>query len=91
MASEGSNKVSVTICGATYTVRGRDSEEHLQLVAQLVDDMMKQVGAANPSLDTKRVAVLTSLNLADELQHLRMKYEELLNLLDDKSRASSKR
>jgi cell division protein ZapA len=87
----GSNKVRVAICGSEYTVRGHAPEEHLQLVAKQVDDMMQKVAAANPNLDTRRIAVLTALNIADQLYELRTKYEELLNLLDENTRASSKR
>lgn len=87
----GSNKVRVAICGTEYTLRGHAPEEHLQKVAKQVDDMMQKVAAANPNLDTRRVAVLTALNLADELYELRAKNEELLHLLDENTRASSKR
>lgn len=86
MTSEGSNKVRVAICGTEYTVRGHATEEDLQLVAKLVDDMMQQVAVANPNLDTKRIAVLTALNMADELHKLGVKYQELLE-----QRPSSKR
>jgi hypothetical protein len=54
---------------------------------RVVDQVMQRISAANPRLDSERVAVLAALNLAEELHRLRREYEELMELLDERTRA----
>lgn len=90
MASNSVNRVKVQIYGSEYSLRGQGSEEHLRVVALQVDKVMREIASANPQLDQKRVAVLTAVNLADELLKVRRECEELLELLDDKTRSTPK-
>ena len=48
------------------------------MLAQYVDRRMKTIQQRNPNLSTTKVAVLTSLNLADELNKLQEDYDELI-------------
>jgi cell division protein ZapA len=57
----------VEIFGAVYRVRGRDDEGHLQDVAALVDNKMREVADHARTADTAKIAILAALNLADEL------------------------
>ena len=59
--------VAVEIYGATYHLRADEEAGHLEAVAQLVDNTMKQVAAQVPTVDATKIAVLAALNLADEL------------------------
>jgi cell division protein ZapA len=59
-------------------------------VARLVDEVMRRISAANPRLDSERLAVLTALNLAEELHRLRKEYEDLFDLLDERTQAPVK-
>jgi len=88
MVSNSVSRVRVQIYGTEYALRGLGTEEQLRGVAAQVNKVMRDIAAANPQLDQKRVAVLTAVNLADDLQRLRHQYEELMQLLDDKTRSS---
>jgi len=61
------NKVTVRINGQEYNMVGKEPKEYLLKVASYVDDKMQEVVEANPSLSTAMAAVLTTLNIADEL------------------------
>ncbi|OFW79452.1 MAG: hypothetical protein A2201_03415 [Alicyclobacillus sp. RIFOXYA1_FULL_53_8] len=87
MVSNSVSRVKVQIHGTDYTLRGLGTEEQLRAVAAQVNQVMRDIAAANPQLDQKRVAVLTAVNLADDLQRLRRQYEELMQLLDDKTQS----
>lgn len=80
------NRVRVDILGTQYTLRGRESEEHMKQVARLVDDVMRSIADSHSYLDLKRVAVLAALNVADELVTLRQQNEALLRQLEQLTR-----
>ncbi|GMA59813.1 cell division protein ZapA [Alicyclobacillus fastidiosus] len=80
------NRVRVTIHGMDYTLKGTAPTSHLNSVANTVDKMMTEISSTSTYMDERRVAVLTALNLADELERLKQEYQELLSLLDDKTR-----
>lgn len=76
-------KVTARIMGEDYTIRGRAPEEHIQRVARFVDEKMIQIAEAYPKLGTSRMAVLTAINMADELFKIREQYEQLTQLLEE--------
>lgn len=59
-------KTTVRIAGKDYTMVGNDSAEHMHRVAVYVDRKMKELSAAAP-IAGSMVAVLTAMNIADEL------------------------
>ena len=61
------NKVIVRINGQEYSMVGKESKDYLLRVANYVDEKMEEITKANPKLSTAMAAVLTSLNIADEL------------------------
>ncbi|KXZ39341.1 cell division protein ZapA [Alkalithermobacter thermoalcaliphilus JW-YL-7 = DSM 7308] len=61
------NKVTVKINGHEYTMVGSEPKEYLLTVANYVDEKMQEVARINPKLSTAMIAVLTSLNIGDEL------------------------
>jgi cell division protein ZapA len=87
MGDDVIRRVKVKIGGTEYTLRGTENEQTLLEIAKLVDSVMQTVSEANPNLDPKRIAVLTALNIAEELVKLREQYESLLELLDERTRA----
>ncbi|WAH38406.1 cell division protein ZapA [Alicyclobacillus dauci] len=89
MDNRSVNRVKVVIHGMEYTLRGQAPTEHLYEVATMVDKMMSEIAATSAYMDDRRVAVLTALNLADELQRLRHDYQQLVDLIDDKTRGDS--
>jgi len=60
------NKVVVKIMNREYTIVSEDSREHMQRVANYVDDKMKDTYEANKNLSVSMIGVLTALNIADE-------------------------
>ncbi len=81
------NRLRVSIHGTEYMLRGRDPVAHMRQVADRVNQLMDEIASRAPMLDERRVAVLTALNLADELCKLQEEHRELLELLDDKTSA----
>lgn len=57
----------VEIFGAVYHVRGREDGEYLQELARRVDRTMREIAERVSTVDTAKIAILTALNLADEL------------------------
>jgi len=70
---ESKRKVTITIMGEEYTIKGDASPRHLKKVAEYVDDIMYQLAQSNPHMSRHKIAVLASINLADELLRLKMK------------------
>ena len=56
----------VTIFGRTYHLRGDGDGEHLIELADIVDRKMREVAEATGTADTLKVAILASLNIADD-------------------------
>lgn len=84
------NKVIVRINGQEYTMVGTESKEYLIKVATYVDEKMEEISKANSKLSTTMAAVLTSLNVADELfkcsyelDEVNLKYKKPLQELQD--------
>ena len=71
MAGTSTTTVAVDIFGATYHVRGDDDTSHLQRLAALVDQKMREVAGHSSSVDRAKVAILAALNIADELARIR--------------------
>ncbi len=68
--------ISVEIYDQIYHLRGTDPG-YIAHLAEIVDAKMKAVSASGSTVDSLRVAVLASLNIADELECLRERYAEL--------------
>lgn len=63
----GERVTDVEIFGERYTLRATDSPDYLQRVAEYVDGKFHEVAKGSPALVPSKVAVLASLNIADEL------------------------
>ena len=61
------NTVTVNINGVDYNLRGKEVEEYLQEVASFVDGKIREISATNSKLSIGSAAVLTAVNIADEL------------------------
>lgn len=77
------NKVTVTINKRSYTIVGKEPEEHVKLVARLVDEKMQEIHESNKHLDSTKLAVLTALNTMNEYIKLKEEHEELLKMLEE--------
>ena len=86
------NRATVSILGERYTIRGSADPGYIAEVAELVDSRMRELQASAPGISKARLAVLTAINLADELKQLQQGKEatevarrarQLISLLDE--------
>jgi len=80
-----SDKITVEIYGEKHVVRGEGTAPYIQGLAHEVDKKMRLIAQRLPRLSIQRLAVLTALNLADELAKLREEQETLMQLLGEKT------
>lgn len=84
--SNTTNRVTVEIFNQEYIVKGNENAEYIQMLAAYVDRRMRMIDQRNHSLSIGKVAVLTALNLADELNKLQEDYDELVKVLEEEKR-----
>jgi cell division protein ZapA (FtsZ GTPase activity inhibitor) len=85
MSASTENTVRVEIYDQTYQIGGDSDGEYVRRLAARVDGLMRQITCETRVVDTVRVAVLASLNLADENEALRERCERLERLMREKS------
>jgi cell division protein ZapA len=61
------NVVQVQIFGHSYTIRGEANQDYILGVAAYVDRKMREITEKMPVASLSKVAILASLNIADEL------------------------
>ena len=61
------NVVTIKINGIEYNLKGDEREEYLHMVASYVDKKIKNIMGNNEKLSTSSAAILTALNLGDDL------------------------
>ena len=65
--SDSGRVVPVDIHGQRYPIRSTLDPEYVARLAAYVDQKLRAAADATPSNDSLRLAVLTALNIADEL------------------------
>ena len=92
--STGPRPSTVTIFGSEYRIRGPADSDYGRQVAELVDARMREVADHQRIQSPLRVAILTLLNLTDELlserrhaSHLGLGVEERAQKLSDMLRS----
>ena len=86
------NRITMSICGEDYTLVADESAAYMEKVGALVDEKMTQLqeGAQGSRIDA---AVLTAVNLADELLKAQEAAEnlrrQLKTYLDEASQAKA--
>ena len=79
------NTQSVTIFGSEYKIRGADPD-YIQVVAAYVDSKMRELEQRISSGAPAKLAILTSLNIADELFREREERTRRENELRERTR-----
>lgn len=74
-------RVTITVGGESYTIRGDSEPERVQKVAAIFDERLRQTERSYPSLSPAKTAVLTGLNMTDEYLRLQEDYQQLLALV----------
>lgn len=72
------NRLSVRILGQDHYLITTDDQQYVENVARLVDDRMQAILKSNSSLSYTKIAILTALNLADDLMKTRDKIDEIM-------------
>ncbi len=67
MSEPAERVVRVEICGQRYAIRSSLDERYVQELAAYVADKMRLASDTTPNSDILRLAILTTLNLADEV------------------------
>jgi cell division protein ZapA (FtsZ GTPase activity inhibitor) len=73
-------KYKVSLFGEVYTLVSDESENSLLSSAALVDNLMKEIAQQTRCTDTKRLAILVALHLAQQQSNDQSK---LMSLIDD--------
>lgn len=78
--------VEIKVFGQTYTVKTDAEEDYIQEVAKYVNEKMEEILKKTKSVSTLNVAILTALNIADDLLREREKRTALLREVGAKSK-----
>ena len=82
MSDTQDNKVEIEVFGDRYVLVGDSSAEDMQRIAQEVNNLMIKLSTRNARLGKSQLAILVALNLADELDKLRGKYQDIVQMLE---------
>ena len=74
------NKVKIRIYGQEYTIVGERSQDEIIRAAQYVDERMQFIGRNSNLGSTTSLAVLSAVNIADEIFSVRDELEQLRTL-----------
>ena len=78
--------IKVSIFGKDYTLRSDVGEEHIKKVAYFLDERMKMFAGQLTKKDPLKIAVLSALNIADELFRERMERDKNLHFVDKETK-----
>ena len=68
--------IRVEIYDQSYTVRSDGDPEYLKQLAEYVDRRMREISSGTLTVDSRKVAILAALYIADELHQLRRAHEQ---------------
>src|SRR5438309_8705221 len=73
---EASPTIKVEIYDQAYTVRSDGDPEYLKHLAEYVDKRMREISSGTLTVDSRKVAILAALYIADELHQLKKIHEQ---------------
>jgi cell division protein ZapA len=73
---EASPTIKVEIYDQAYTVRSDGDPEYLKQLAEYVDQRMREISSGTLTVDSRKVAILAALYIADELYQSRKAHEQ---------------
>jgi len=68
--------ITVNIFGNEYTIKGVAEPEYITSLAAYINNKMTEVQDATGLKDTKKIAILAAINLADELFDAKKNFKE---------------
>ena len=82
-----SNQLRVSIFGAEYVLRADDdNREQVIEIAKYVDQKMREIDRSQAINSNLKIAILTALNIAEELHETKKHRDKVLEQLDEESR-----
>jgi cell division protein ZapA len=82
--TQAKSGVKVEIYGAEYRIKGEANAEYIRRVATYVDAKMHQMSQASATGSVSKLAILTAINIADELFREREDREKALSSLSER-------
>ncbi len=89
--AEKENRVTVTIFGEEYSLKGTASSSHMAKLAQYVDQRMHEMAERLPKIGTAKIAVLAALTIADDLYKLDKQHHRLTEMFEEEWKARKER
>jgi cell division protein ZapA len=77
--------IKVEIYDQSYTVRSDGDPEYLKELADYVDRRMREISSGTLTVDSRKVAILAALYIADELHQLRKAHDQADEQLANRS------
>ena len=68
--------IKVEIYDQAYTVRSDGDPDYLKQLAEYVDERMREISSGTLTVDSRKVAILAALYIADELHQLRKLHDQ---------------
>jgi len=81
--------VEITVLGQKYTIKGETSEERIKELSRFIDRKIKEVCDKYPNITPLKALILTTFNIAEELQSLKGEQEVLARHIEEKARQLS--
>ncbi len=82
---EDTHITTVTIFGRDYKIKGIADETYILEMAKFVDEKMRELSDTAQLPSTERVAILTALNIADELFQEKQKTSEAFSSVEERA------
>ncbi|MBO0430628.1 MULTISPECIES: cell division protein ZapA [unclassified Enterococcus] len=80
-------RYKAVIANQTYTIIGRETKHHMDIVTKLVNDQLMELKQLSPQMDNEQAAILMAVNaLSDQLK----KQERLLELNEEVAQLKKK-
>lgn len=86
-SSSVKRSVTVQVAGQRYTLKTDDDDRLVKSLAGYVDGKFRDIQKATRNMDTQAVAIMTALQVAEELFQLRTETTDLKKRVADKTRA----
>lgn len=83
--AERDESIRVNIFGAEYPIRGDADPDYIEEIARYVDAKMRDVSKHLSLPSMTKVAILTALNIADELFKERAEREKTVSQLEERT------
>ena len=68
--------IKVEIYDQSYTIRSDGDSEYIRQLADYVDRRMREISSGTLTVDSRKVAILAALYIADELHQLQKVHEQ---------------